>query len=158
MAKSQQTGEFAEWKQTREIILERGDFRCSSCYRPEDTVESLDVHHVVPRGAGGPERFSNYALLCRQCHEAAERDAVAPGIEFQTTGQMDEYTFIRFRHFFQEIVPAMAKAAGFEIKPRFGLHEKRDFWHISLGDIRLADAVLASELEGYNSLRAVDYM
>jgi hypothetical protein len=37
---------------------------CQICGHPGD-----DVHHIVSRGAGGPDHIYNLIYLCRQCHK-----------------------------------------------------------------------------------------
>jgi len=148
----------SDWHQLREAILERDDYRCTNCSRPEEAVQSLQVDHSVPRGRGGSDRFSNLRTLCNQCHGAKHDDGYAPMLEFQSTGAMDNYTFRHFRQFFDEILPAMGRAVGVRLDPKFRLDDKRDVWFVSLGDVRHADATLSTFDEEYNSLRAADYM
>jgi len=71
---------------------------------------------------------------------------------------MDDYTFRYFRQFFDEILPAMGRAVGVRLDPKFRLDNRRDVWFVSLGDTRHADATLSTFDEEYNSLRAADYM
>jgi hypothetical protein len=79
-------------------------------------------------------------------------------LEFQSTGAMDEYVFQYFKQFFHEMLPAMGRQVGVRIDPKFRIDDRRDVWFIPLGDIRHADATLATFDEEYNSLRAADYM
>jgi hypothetical protein len=71
---------------------------------------------------------------------------------------MDDYTFRHFRHFFNEMIPAMGRSIGVRFEPKFRLDETRDVWFVSLGNVRLADAMLASDDSEYPSLRAAAYM
>ncbi len=49
----------------RRLTLERDDYRCTVC----GATEQLEVHHVVPRRAGGMDALSNLVTLCAACHE-----------------------------------------------------------------------------------------
>jgi 5-methylcytosine-specific restriction endonuclease McrA len=31
------------------------------------------VHHIIPRGAGGPDELANLVTLCSDCHDEAHR-------------------------------------------------------------------------------------
>lgn len=52
---------------TRKSIYRRDGFRCALC----DSTEGLQIHHVVPRGAGGSSKPMNLICLCWRCHNAA---------------------------------------------------------------------------------------
>jgi hypothetical protein len=71
---------------------------------------------------------------------------------------MDNYTFQYFRHFFDEMLPAMGRRIGVRFDPKFKLDDRRSVWFVSLGDIRHTDATLATFDDEYASLRAADYM
>jgi hypothetical protein len=153
----QKTG-VADWHQIREAVLERDNYRCTDCTKPKEAVESFHIDHNVPRGRGGSDRFTNLRTLCKRCHEAKHGDGYAPMLEFQSTGRMDNYTFHHFKHFFDEILPAMGRSIGVRFDPKFKLDEKRNVWFVSLGNVRLADATLATFDEEYDTLRAAGYM
>jgi len=59
----------AEWKETRQSVLERDGNECQACGETED----LHVHHIQPVSAGGP-RFeeNNLVTLCSSCHKEWE--------------------------------------------------------------------------------------
>lgn len=157
MSQVEQDPELTDWHQVRETILERDNHRCTNCGRPEQVVKELHIDHAVPKGRGGSERFRNLRTLCKQCHWAKHHDGYGPMLEFQSTGRMDQYTFLYFKQFFNEILPAMGRQVGTRIVPKFRLDDSRDAWFIPLGDIRHADATLATFDEKYSSLRAADY-
>ncbi|MFB6199158.1 MAG: HNH endonuclease, partial [Halobacteriaceae archaeon] len=131
----QKTG-LNDWLQIREAVIERDNHRCTDCTRPEEVVESFHIDHNVPQGRGGSDRFSNLQTLCKQCHRAKHGDGYAPMLELQSTGAMDDYTFRYFRHFFDEILPAMGRSIGVRLDPKFRLDDKRDVWFVSLGNVR----------------------
>jgi 5-methylcytosine-specific restriction protein A len=41
---------------------------CVECQRNGRTVEAIDVHHLVPRRAGGSDADDNLQALCHACH------------------------------------------------------------------------------------------
>ncbi len=55
----------------RSAVLERDGFRCRlpGCRR----TRFLQIHHVVPREAGGDNRVENLVALCSGCHHALHR-------------------------------------------------------------------------------------
>ncbi|WP_394327387.1 HNH endonuclease [Halopelagius longus] len=99
------------------------------------TDATLDVHHIVPRGQGGSDRFSNLVALCRQCHDAAHGKAMAPVVRWYSNGQMDSVEFEAYRHLWKTIDWV-----------RF--NEEGRFWYIPLGDIgRFVDEPLIEDRE-----------
>src|SRR5579871_2853311 len=51
------------WQEVRKVVLRRDDWTCTECgERPQPT--ELDVHHLVPRAAGGADSASNCTTLC----------------------------------------------------------------------------------------------
>lgn len=50
------------WEETRRVALRRDGYNCAEGDRP-----SLDVHHRVPRSAGGTDEASNLVTLCDGC-------------------------------------------------------------------------------------------
>lgn len=146
------------WRKVRQAILERDEFRCTCCSRPESVVESFHVDHGVPRGQGGSDRFRNLRTLCKRCHKAKHGDGYAPMLEFQSSGQMDEYTFAYWRHFFDEILPAMGRQIGINLDPKYKIDGSRKLRFVPLGDMQLADAKLAATDEEYATLQLAEYM
>lgn len=52
----------------RKSIYRRDGFRCALC----DSTKYLQIHHVVPRGEGGPvANPHNLITLCADCHALA---------------------------------------------------------------------------------------
>lgn len=158
MSQVEQHTEISDWEEIREAVLRRDNYQCTNCTRPEGVVEGFHIDHSVARGRGGSDRFRNLRTLCKQCHYAKHGAGYAPMLEFQSTGRMDQYTFLYFKQFFNEILPAMGRRIGVRIDPKFRLDDSRDVWFIPLGDIRHADANLATFDEEYSSFRAADYM
>ena len=58
-----------DWRRTRESILRRDGFRCVECGKPCNPDE-VDIHHLLPRSAGGSDEPSNLIVLCDGCHAA----------------------------------------------------------------------------------------
>jgi ATP-dependent DNA helicase RecQ len=58
-----------DWTKVRESVLLRDNHRCVECgiwCRDSDA----DVHHLLPRSAGGKDEPSNLVTLCDGCHAA----------------------------------------------------------------------------------------
>ena len=58
-----------EWTTIRQAVLVRDKHRCVECHTPCASDEA-DVHHLVPRSAGGSDEPSNLVTLCDGCHAA----------------------------------------------------------------------------------------
>lgn len=55
-------------KQTRKRVYRRDGYRCALC----DSTRYIQIHHVVPRGKGGPvNNEQNLITLCADCHALA---------------------------------------------------------------------------------------
>jgi ATP-dependent DNA helicase RecQ len=64
------TGEVEEnWRRIRDNILRRDEFRCVECGRSCEP-DAADIHHLLPRSAGGSDEPSNLITLCDGCHAA----------------------------------------------------------------------------------------
>ncbi|ARS91320.1 HNH endonuclease [Natrarchaeobaculum aegyptiacum] len=53
------------WDELRQATLRRDGYACTRCGADDRT---LQAHHVIPRGAGGPDALENLLTLCRPCH------------------------------------------------------------------------------------------
>ena len=51
-------------KATRKAVYRRDGYRCALC----DCTETIQVHHVIPRGEGGTNNVQNLITLCGRCH------------------------------------------------------------------------------------------
>ncbi len=66
------------WGIAKEIVLERDGYKCRICGRSPIAHEikngtskvrfELEVHHIIPRIAGGTNSTKNLLTLCKQCH------------------------------------------------------------------------------------------
>jgi len=61
------SGVSADWANIREAVLRRDDYKCKECGKLCRSAEA-DVHHLLPRSAGGPDEPSNLVTLCDGCH------------------------------------------------------------------------------------------
>jgi ATP-dependent DNA helicase RecQ len=59
----------ADWANIREAALRRDNYKCVECGTPCHSAEA-DVHHLLPRSAGGTDEPSNLVTLCDGCHAA----------------------------------------------------------------------------------------
>jgi ATP-dependent DNA helicase RecQ len=57
------------WREVRAIVLARDEGRCKGCGELCPAGEA-DVHHLVPRAAGGVDAPENLITLCDGCHAA----------------------------------------------------------------------------------------
>ena len=54
--------------ETRKAVYRRDGYRCALC----DSARYIQIHHVVPRGEGGPAaNVMNLITLCANCHALA---------------------------------------------------------------------------------------
>jgi ATP-dependent DNA helicase RecQ len=60
-----------DWTKVREGVLLRDNHQCVECgTRCRDADADADVHHLLPRSAGGTDEPSNLVTLCDGCHAA----------------------------------------------------------------------------------------
>ena len=67
-----------DWTKVRESVLLRDNHRCVEC-RIWCRNSDADVHHLLPRSAGGNDEPSNLVTLCDGCH-AAHHPKLAGGL------------------------------------------------------------------------------
>lgn len=67
MAGRRSAEEEQAWQRVRQIVLERDGWTCRECDEKAPRSE-LDVHHLIPRSAGGEDVASNCVTLCDGCH------------------------------------------------------------------------------------------
>ena len=58
-----------EWTKVRDGVLLRDNHRCVECGVQCGRADA-DVHHLLPRSAGGTDEPSNLVTLCDGCHAA----------------------------------------------------------------------------------------
>jgi 5-methylcytosine-specific restriction endonuclease McrA len=61
-------------KLKEQLFFDRASQKCEWC---EESYDHLQVHHIVPRREGGPNQPDNLIVLCPNCHENADREAIA---------------------------------------------------------------------------------
>lgn len=54
-------------QEVRRNVYRRDGWRCALC----DDTRQLQIHHAVPRAAGGSDFPDNLITLCARCHAAA---------------------------------------------------------------------------------------
>jgi|APHM01.1.fsa_nt_gi HNH endonuclease. len=143
--------------QVKQAVHEMDRQRCVNCLRQRESTKLLDVHHGVPRGAGGSERYTNLQSVCRRCHDAIHNDTIAPCVQLESTGRMTDVEFHWYKHFIKQIVPALARVADVRVQPKYNLDSEKA-WYVPLGDLRRLDEQLA-DLDGqYAPLSLAEYM
>lgn len=69
MSPSRSDASERHWREVRAIVLARDNRRCKQCGELCAEGEA-DVHHLVPRAAGGMDDPANLITLCDGCHAA----------------------------------------------------------------------------------------
>ena len=59
------------WPAVRLAVLMRDGYRCTMCGKAE---EHMEVHHILPRCAGGADNPRNLRTLCTKCHDIVHHD------------------------------------------------------------------------------------
>lgn len=133
--------------QSKLAVHARDRYTCTGCRECFDDPSKLEAHHVVFRGQGGPNTIRNKTSLCQRCHEAIHGDRDhSPTIRCESTGDMSTKDFAWFNHFWKRQLPVLVDlAVDHRMEPKCGLAENKPYtaWHISLGDLRRVDEVLA---------------
>ena len=65
-----------ELNRMRKQVRERDDDRCILCMQPYQ-----EIHHIVPRSAGGTNELSNLCCLCWTCHHTRAHGSNAKEIQ-----------------------------------------------------------------------------
>lgn len=81
-AKHQHSGEGSQNQgdeSARNKALKRDGGKCQRCGCEVEsghrkTQQSAEVHHLIPKAAGGPDAITNLVTLCLRCHMEAHRD------------------------------------------------------------------------------------
>lgn len=60
-------------KLKNKLMFDRAGQKCEWC---EDSFDHPHVHHIEPRREGGPNDPENLIVLCPNCHEKADREAI----------------------------------------------------------------------------------
>jgi len=66
-----------EWSASRPFVLKRDDRTCQRCgcdvSNKNVSGPDFEVHHVMPRAAGGRDVPENLITLCKRCHQKVHR-------------------------------------------------------------------------------------
>lgn len=105
--------ELTSTHQTKLEVHYRDRYQCLNCGEPlDEDPGQADVDHRVPKGSGGADLHRNLGTLCKDCHLAKHNDdVIAPTIRFTSTGDMSDKEFRWYRHFWNEVLPALMQAA-----------------------------------------------
>lgn len=60
-------------KLKNKLIFDRAGQQCEWC---EESFDHPEVHHIKPRREAGPNKPENLIVLCPNCHEKADREAI----------------------------------------------------------------------------------
>lgn len=54
---------------TLDRVLQQDGHTCQRCgANIGPSGAEAEVHHIIPRSAGGPDRMENYVAVCKDCH------------------------------------------------------------------------------------------
>ena len=67
-------------KETRKKVYRRDGWRCALC----DSTRYIQIHHIIPRGQGGPNTVQNLITLC------SDRHGLAHGMDLRGFGATKE--------------------------------------------------------------------
>lgn len=70
----------------RREVYRRDGWRCALC----DDTRSLQIHHAVPRAAGGSDFPENLITLCHRCHAAVHGTLYPEMPDYCTPDYMEE--------------------------------------------------------------------
>jgi 5-methylcytosine-specific restriction endonuclease McrA len=66
----------SQWRERRELVLERDERTCQNCGTSATDLEAtLHVHHKTPVTDGGSDDLSNLVTLCPSCHRGLHADS-----------------------------------------------------------------------------------
>ena len=54
-------------RSVKKYVLQRNNYQCQSCGKPE-TEAQLNIDHIVPLAKGGSNDISNLQVLCNRCN------------------------------------------------------------------------------------------
>lgn len=72
--------------ETRRAVYRRDGWRCALC----DDTRRLQIHHAVPRAAGGSDFPENLITLCSRCHAAAHGTLLPEMPDYATAEFMNQ--------------------------------------------------------------------
>jgi 5-methylcytosine-specific restriction endonuclease McrA len=77
----------ADWEKTRQAVLDRDGWVCTSCGK---TLIGFDAtaDHVTPTVQGGPSEAWNLVAMCRSCN-SSKNDRVLTRTSFWAAGWLD---------------------------------------------------------------------
>ena len=61
----------AAWRKVRTQVLQAADYLCTACRQHGRITLAREVHHRIPRVAGGTDAIDNLEARCTACHRIA---------------------------------------------------------------------------------------
>ena len=90
--RASQLSEPDDWLRIRAAVLARDGSRCTSCGITVASADA-DIHHLVPRAAGGLDDPANLITLCDGCHAARH-----PNLQASLARRVIERWSLRLAH------------------------------------------------------------
>jgi ATP-dependent DNA helicase RecQ len=121
VSRTRSPSEEAAWQEVRHVVLERDEHRCRDCGEAA-ARRDLDVHHLIPRSAGGHDEASNCITLCDGCHAARH-----PHLQVSLSRRMMQRWALRLAHWVDRgrELPEETRALTVGLR-LFGLEHFRD--------------------------------
>lgn len=79
-----------KWRDIRNEILERDEYRCFRCGKRSLSGKGLSIHHIISREDGGKAESRNLITLCKKCHDFVELNEIKILSEIKTSYQNQE--------------------------------------------------------------------
>src|SRR5215469_10617559 len=124
----------ADWVNLRKAVLRRDNYKCLECGTSCRSAEA-DVHHLLPRSAGGADEPSNLVTLCDGCHAAHH-----PKLAGRLAGRVMEKWAVRLALWLdrRRAIPDASRNYGAALR-LFGLERFRD------GQLPVVEAALSGQ-------------
>lgn len=120
--------------EVRKMIYRRDGYACALCGNPKD----LQIHHAIPRGAGGGNTPRNLIALCKWCH------AMAHGINLDVDVYLTRDEIVQYSgEVEQYCVEYLDDMYASSFPEDVGLFSPKDNYKYDLGE----SAVAISEIE-----------
>lgn len=77
----------------RKKVYRRDGYRCALC----DSTKYLQIHHIVPRGKGGPvDAEMNLITLCADCHALAHGTNLRDLVDFEPPAERANQAIVEY--------------------------------------------------------------
>ena len=115
--RASQLSEPDDWLRIRAAVLARDGSRCTSCGIAVASADA-DIHHLVPRAAGGLDDPANLITLCDGCHAARH-----PNLQASLARRVIERWSLRLAHWLDRRgdITSLDESLGAALRLRSGV-------------------------------------